>query len=342
MTTISNETTNSRLAHNGRSGRFVISLDFELYWGVRHLPSVRKYFPNLVGARRAIPAVLDLFSEYGIHATWATVGFLFCDQTRTLLEFAPSQHRPEYENRVLSPYYDLPPEGATETPESVYFAPGLIRLIADTAHQEIATHSFSHYYCLEKGQDINAFRQDLDAARRAADALGFRLSSMVFPKNQCKVEYLSACAEAGILAYRGNPTSWLYRAAADDEQGYAKRLCRLLDTYLPLGSRNCYPAPVRAGDLPINVRASRFLRPYSPLFRIFEPLRLHRVKGDLTEAAKNGLFYHLWWHPHNFGVNLAANLAFLRKILEHYRSLHETYGMESLNMSEMAAACLGR
>ena len=74
---------------------------------------------------------------------------------------------------------------------------------------------------------------------------------------------------------------------------------------------------------------------------MFEPLRLHRIKRDLTEAAKNGLLYHLWWHPHNFGVNTAANLAFLRKILEHYRSLHDLYGIESLNMGEMAACCLG-
>ena len=337
---ISNGTTNYRAAQNGRPGRFVISLDFELYWGVRHLPSVRQYFPNLIGARTAIPALLDLFSEYEIHATWATVGFLFCDRTRTLLKFAPSRQQPEYENRILSPYYDLPPEGAMETPDSVFFAPSLIRLIANTPHQEVATHSFSHYYCLEKGQDIETFRQDLLAARAAAYALGLELRSMVFPKNQCKDEFLKVCAEAGILAYRGNPPSWLYRAAADDEQGYVKRLGRLFDTYLPLGSRNCYPVPVRSGHLPINLRGSRFLRPYSPMFRMFEPLRLHRIKCDLTEAARKGLFYHLWWHPHNFGVNTAANLAFLRKILEHYRSLNDLYGMESLNMAEMAACCV--
>jgi hypothetical protein len=72
---------------------------------------------------------------------------------------------------------------------------------------------------------------------------------------------------------------------------------------------------------------------------MFEPLRLHRIKGDLTEAARKGLFYHLWWHPHNFGVNTSANLAFLRRILEHYRWLHKLYGMESLNMGEVAACC---
>jgi hypothetical protein len=285
--------------------------------------------------------LLDLFSEYEIHATWATVGFLFCDRTRTLLKFAPNQHRPAYENQTLSPYHDLPPEEATDTPDSMFFAPSLIRLIANTAHQEVATHSFSHYYCLEKGQDIEAFRQDLVAARVAAKALGLELRSMVFPKNQCNDAFLKVCAEIGILAYRGNPPSWLYRAAADDEQGYVKRLCRLIDTYLPLGSSNCYPQPELCGSVPINIPASRFLRPYSRMFRMFEPLRLQRIRNDLTEAAQNNKFYHLWWHPHNFGMNTAANLMVLRKVLEHYRSLSEVYGMESLNMGEMAARGLG-
>jgi hypothetical protein len=337
---ISKKTSNYGPARNGQPGRFVISLDFELYWGVRHLPSVKRYFPHLVGARAAIPALLDLFSEYGIHATWATVGFLFCDQTRALLKFAPVRYRPAYANQTLSPYHDLPPEEATETFDSIFFAPSLIRLIANTAHQEIATHSFSHYYCLEKGQDIEAFRQDLLAARAVAEAFGIEVRSMVFPKNQCGDEFLKTCAEVGILAYRGNPPSWLYRAAADDEQRYVKRFCRLLDTYLPLGPSNCYSEVEATEGLPVNIRGSRFLRPYSRMFQMFEPLRLHRIKRDLTEAARKKLFYHLWWHPHNFGVNTAANLAFLQKILEHYRSLRDLYGMDSLNMGEMAAYCV--
>jgi hypothetical protein len=218
----------------------------------------------------------------------------------------------------------------------------LIRLIANTGHQEIATHSFSHYYCLEKGQDIEAFRQDLLAAREAAYTLGLQLRSMVFPKNQCNDEYLNVCAEVGILAYRGNPQSWLYHASPKDHKNYVKRLGRLLDSYLPLGSRNYSPAPPSRGNLPLNVQASRYLRPYPPsLFRIFEPLRLHRIKRELTEAAKKQSCYHLWWHPHNFGINTSANLVFLRRILEHYRSLHDLYGMESLNMGEMAACYFG-
>src|SRR2546426_12614664 len=59
------------------SPTFIISLDFELFWGVRDVTTLDRYGANLRGVRDAIPAMLRLFSERGIRATWATVGFLF-------------------------------------------------------------------------------------------------------------------------------------------------------------------------------------------------------------------------------------------------------------------------
>ena len=56
---------------------------------------------------------------------------------------------------------------------------------------------------------------------------------------------------------------------------------------------------------------------------------------DLTYAAKKGLVYHLWWHPHNFGDHTEDNLAFLKMILDRYPMLKKAYGMESLNMFEV-------
>jgi len=58
-------------------GTFVISLDFELMWGVRDLQTKETYGANVLGARLAIPAMLALFEEFGLHVTWATVGLLF-------------------------------------------------------------------------------------------------------------------------------------------------------------------------------------------------------------------------------------------------------------------------
>jgi hypothetical protein len=326
--------------HNRRAA-MVISLDFELYWGVRHLPSRRHYVRNLVGARVAIPAILELFKAYGIHATWATVGFLFFDRTSRLLRSAPKR-RPIYKNLRLDPYDDLPSESEQDCSDSIFFAPSLIRMIAKTANQEIATHSFSHYYALEDGADIESFRADLHSARRAAWLANLEVTSLVFPKNQERRDFLEVCVEAGILAYRGNPSSWLYSPAADANETAVRRLGRLLDTYVPLSGDNCADWPRLSTGLPVRIPASRFLRPYSPLLSLLEPVRLERIRRGLTTAAKTARLYHLWWHPHNFGCNLAQNLKMLRQILDHYRMLQRIYGMESLNMAEVAGRCLAQ
>ena len=87
---------------------------------------------------------------------------------------------------------------------------------------------------------------------------------------------------------------------------------------------------------PYNIPASRFLRPYSPKLKALESLRLKRIKDDITYAAQNGLTYHLWWHPHNFGVNIEENLAFLTAILKHFQYLQQTHAMESVTMAELS------
>ena len=55
----------------------LISLDFELYWGVCDLYSVEEWRPQIAQVRTALARILDLFDRYQVHATWATVGFLF-------------------------------------------------------------------------------------------------------------------------------------------------------------------------------------------------------------------------------------------------------------------------
>jgi hypothetical protein len=56
----------------------------------------------------------------------------------------------------------------------------------------------------------------------------------------------------------------------------------------------------------------------------------------MTHAAKNNLTYHLWWHPHNFGINQDKNFVFLEKILKHYQKLNTQYNFQSVTMSKLA------
>ena len=72
-----------------KSGAFTVSLDFELYWGVRDKRNIEEYKNNLIGTRKAIPEILRIFKDNGIHATWAVVGFLFFHNTDELKKNFP-------------------------------------------------------------------------------------------------------------------------------------------------------------------------------------------------------------------------------------------------------------
>jgi hypothetical protein len=58
----------------------------------------------------------------------------------------------------------------------------------------------------------------------------------------------------------------------------------------------------------------------------------------MTRAAAEGHLFHLWWHPHNFGVDLRENLDVLSALLRHFSELQERYGMQSLSMADVAMA----
>lgn len=183
-------------------GTFVISLDFELMWGVRDLQTKETYGANVLGARLAIPAMLGLFEEFGLHATWATVGLLFFKEKADLLAGLPAR-RPAYTDGNLSNYVALPELGPDEDADPYYYGHALLAQIARTPGQEVATHTFSHYYCLEPGQTPEDFRADLEAAMAVARQQGYALRSLVFPRNQYNAAYLSICQELGITSYRG-------------------------------------------------------------------------------------------------------------------------------------------
>lgn len=312
------------------AGQFVISLDFELLWGVRDHSDKQAYGQNVLGARDAVPRMLELFAARDIRATWATVGFLFCETKDELMAALPAE-RPSYTNPRLSNYTYLDEVGKDERSDPYYFAASLVDAISKTPGQELGTHTMSHYYCLEDGQTLAAFEADLVAAKALADLRSASLKSIVFPRNQFTAAHLEVCARQGITHYRGNPDGWAYRAAKGSEQTLAKRALRLIDAYSGvLGAQTFVPRRDGLVDVP----ASRFLRPCAGKLAAFYPLHLSAIKRGMTEAAKAGRGYHLWWHPHNFGRNLDANMDGLRLIIDHFAFLRDRYGMTSLVMGD--------
>lgn len=317
------------------TGAFVISLDFELVWGVRDL-EITGERRNLLPTRVVVPRLLELFKKYEIHATWATVGFLFFESREELLRSLP-EHQPKYENIHLSPYTSITEEiGLHEENDPLHYAPSLIKMIAATPYQELGTHTFSHYYCLEDGQTRRDFQADIQAAIKAGRRYGCEIESIVFPRNQYSQEILDICVSNGIRTYRGNEDLW-FRAPSkrSEHRRFSRRLMRILDAYFDISGTNAYKMP-EAGE-PVNVPASRYLRPVSRRLRILEPLRLQRILSSMRKAAQEGKVFHLWWHPEDFVNDVEENLKFLEQILAEFANLRSRYGMQSLNMGEIGA-----
>lgn len=316
-------------------GKFVISLDFELLWGVRDKKTIESYGSNILGVREVIPALLSSFDKHGVKGTFSTVGFLFAKNREELMENIPALC-PSYIDANLSPYADFTSIGYNEDDDPYHFGYSLLQQIAANINHEVGTHTFCHYYCLEPGQTIEAFRHDLAAAKKIATAMNLNVRSLVFPRNQFNEKYLLACKEAGIDSYRGNPESWLYAARNKNDESLIRRAFRFIDTYINLTGNHCYTKKFIASSIIANVAGSRFLRPYSKKLSFLESLRIRRIKRAMLHAAVNNQLFHLWWHPHNFGVNLKENMEFLEQILTYYNHLNKAYGFQSVTMTQIA------
>ena len=196
-----------------------------------------------------------------------------------------------------------------ENVDPFHFGNCLIRQIQD-AKQEIGSHTFSHYYCLEKGQTKEDFKEDLLQAKKIALKSGIELKSIIFPRNQYNKDYLNVCEEIGFTSFRGNEKLWLFSSKTQGNDTFLRRPFRLFDSYFNLSGHNCYSMQELNKNSLINIPSSRFLRPYSKRFKAFEKFRLKRITDSMTHAAKKGLVYHLWWHPHNFGINIRKTFLF--------------------------------
>jgi peptidoglycan/xylan/chitin deacetylase (PgdA/CDA1 family) len=316
-------------------GKLIISLDFELHWGVRdHTPLNGPERERLLAARNVIPRLLALFEEFHVHATWATVGFLFARSKDELQSFAP-ERKPDYLDTRLDPY--LEQVGNDEKSDPFHFAPSLITRIRETPGQEIATHSFSHYYCLEQGQDRADFAQDVASAIAIAHESAVELRSFVFPRNQINLEYLTVLEEAGFKTYRAAADSGSTRAMTFRElRRPYRRAIRLLDQYWNLLGNHTYgsPDPEGLAALP----ATRYLSPFRSGLQCAERMRLRRIASSMKSAAQDGRVFHLWFHPEDFARNSEQNLAFLADILTDFSNLRRQYSMESCSMLEACAA----
>lgn len=317
-------------------GTLIVSLDFELFWGMQDCVSLEEYKDNVLGGRKAIPDLLDLFVEHGIHATWATVGFQFADSYAELLKYSPKEiKRPAYLNATLSTYRCLNYIGKNEKEAPCFYAPSLIKKISECKGQEIASHTFSHYYCREAGQTTEQFKADMKAAVSIAQDHGYKLSSVVLPRNQCTNEYIEVLREMGFTAYRDEENDWIHKKITVRP---LMRFLRLVDVYIPITGYGGYTPKNEKGI--VNLIGSRMYKPFFKPLAFMEKMKIRRIKRQMLHAAKTGKTFHLWWHPHNIGVKTEYHFKQLEEILCYYDNLKLKYGMRSLNMKEAAQEIL--
>ncbi|MEM9680319.1 MAG: polysaccharide deacetylase family protein [Bacteroidota bacterium] len=318
-------------------GTFVISLDYELHWGFFDNLSLEESRTRLNRVNTVIDKLLKLSDEHDIKLTFATVGFLFAKNKEHALSFLP-EAQPSYNDTSLDAYALL--NTVTEDNSPYYFAYDTIQKIKSHGAHEIGTHTFSHYYCYEKGQDTNDFKADMSSAIQIAKDHNISTKSIVFPRNQTLEPYVDVCEALGIESYRGN--NW-YNFNNNSKQlsliDYGRVALRVLDTYFNITGSNSYKLNnynSKNSNI-INIPASRFLRPYHNKLKFLEPLKVNRIKRAMTKAAKQGNTYHLWWHPHNFGEHMNENFDNLAQIFDHFSSLKRTHQFRSVTMSDLAS-----
>jgi hypothetical protein len=319
-----------------RPGALVISLDFELHWGMRdHVARGDAVFVRLTEARRAVQGLVTVFGARQIRATWATVGFLFATNRGELEAHLPSE-RPMYARSELDPYVER--IGLDEDDDPEHLAGSLVELISASPGQEVGSHTFSHYYCLERGQNETTFRADLASAQSIARLRGLELTSLVLPRNQWNPAYAGAVLDQGFLCIRGPQRSWAHRARPGGDRSVVRRGARLADSYIgvtppPATEWSDVFLPSGLCDVP----ASAFLRPFDPARKHLEPLRFSRLRSGIRHAARHGRIFHLWWHPHNFSQHHSENFAVLEQILDEFERMAAVEGMQSLTMADVAA-----
>lgn len=316
-----------------KKGYLVISLDFELLWGMKDKSNCEEYKENVINARYAIPQIIEMFEKYNIHATWATVGLIMNKTKEELLQNIPPIV-PKYKNKKYSTYEYFDGIGESEETDPYHYGEKIVLSIIKQNNQEVGTHTYSHYYCSELGADKESFESDISKARNLmSQKYGLTCKSIVFPRNQYTDDSIDVIKKLGILCYRGNPK----KGYDSTKKGFfllVQRALRFIDSYIPIYGAITYPN-VRVEKEVVNVAASRFFRPYSGK-KLLEYLKIKRIKGQMKHAAKQGEMFHLWWHPHNFGEKTNVMINELEDILKYYTELNSRYSFESVNMKEYA------
>jgi peptidoglycan/xylan/chitin deacetylase (PgdA/CDA1 family) len=324
---------------NQKPGTLMISLDLELRWGLVDSIPVGQQVERFSNAQQGARKLLALFREHNINATWNIVGMLARSSREDIAAHLPAL-LPTYRDSSLSPFPLDDAIGDSEEHDPSHFAHSLVKSIIETPGQDLASHSYSHYYCLEQGQTAEQFKADIEAAVDMGDSLGSVPKTIAFPRNQINPEYMEILARHGFIAYRGYQNYWAERINGRTDRRLHRRAARLVNSHIPLSGHDTFDISdilARRTTPPYEIPASRLLSFRRLPVLGSKKLQITRIKRDIKYAAKRSRYFHLWWHPHNFGADLTVGLDIVRELIECYESARDNYGMTSKSMTEVAS-----
>jgi len=311
------------------AGGLIISLDFEKFWGAIGTKDPQFFEKMVLQEEVIVPQILELFEEFDIHATWAVVGAMLCNDKAEIESYL--NHDIIYEKWQFSLKEKVASIGENENQDKIHFAQSLVEQIMHYKNQEIGTHTFSHFYMLEEGVSEELLRQDIHAATTVMQKYGIQPKTIIMPRNQLNVAFFPVLSYAGIMIYRGRQPLFMF-----SKNRNINRIVDFIDAYIPIRKNLCYTdKDIEYNNSLYNVPASMFYRTYFNKLKLLESLKLARIKMEMLSAAKKGKYFHLWWHPHNMGTNLEYNFNVLKEILLYYKKMENKYDFKSYTMFEI-------
>ena len=315
-----------------RRGAFVLSLDFELIWGTLDVRGPDGFRAACERERTEVfEPLLALLEEFGIAATWCTLGHLM------LASCAPANGRKHPE--IVRPthawqrgddWFDDDP-CSDEGHEPIFYGRSLVeRLLAARVPQEIGCHSFSHVIFGDPGCSREVASSEVGACVQAAAALGVTLRSFAFPRN--RIGHLDVLREHGFTCFRGREPTWHQGGGAG---GRVRRAGHLADVLAARRPPVVLPRP-REGliDVPGSMM---FFPAHGARRRIPVSRRVIRARRGIEAAARERRIMHLWFHPTNLADETEAMMAGLREVLADVADRRERGELDVLPMAEVAA-----
>lgn len=313
-------------------GYFLFSLDLELATGRFDRDSIRHKMFSIDGSREreSIFRLIDLFEQFNIVGTWATVGHLFYDKCEHCDPCPIWDRKGKYSSF----------EEAYGTDNPLWYGSDIIdELIIRGPRQEIAFHGFSHKVFNENQMSSQDARLEIQEWLQVSKKRNILPEAVVFPRNA--IGYLDILREEGIICYRSEPKRpQLFRTK------YLGKFIKNIDSIFGLLSLPIYDVNYHTDQNIVNLPASNcFFDLNRKLELILDRMNLHnfrlrRVIQGIKSAANSNKMIHIWAHPCDFRTE--KDFIKLRHIFACVSQEVNMGRMRSVGMTEMARIIINK